>query len=132
MREIKFRGKRVDNDEWVMGDLITDLYKEKTYIHNRISGVPNFNGDFMASPIVMCEVIPETVGQFTGSVDSKGVDIYDGDALNITSDGVQGFVVWDNDELEWDISVSDINLKIGCFYSEYFEVIGNIHEGYGQ
>ena len=53
MRTIKFRGKRVDNGEWVYGDLYT-------FQKVRIRGNDGHYWEF--------EVIPETVGQFTGKI----------------------------------------------------------------
>lgn len=61
MREIKFRGKRKDNGEWVYGDLITG--PDVTYI---VVTKPNPDEDGYWK---WHEVIPETVGQFTGLKD---------------------------------------------------------------
>ena len=57
-RLILFRGKRIDNGEWVYGDLRSYLGGGHTFIQK------GFN---------MKEVIPETVGQYTGQDDVDGV-----------------------------------------------------------
>jgi uncharacterized phage protein (TIGR01671 family) len=74
MRTIKFRGLRKDGKGWIYGDLVHNAYNGKN--RNVEVGIKQ-DGEF---PI---EVIPETVGQFTEMQDSKGVDIYEGDLVNI-------------------------------------------------
>ena len=72
MRKIKFRGKRVNNGEWVYGFVA----QNEIYPYNGT----NIKAYIWQIPCVenLVEIIPETVGQYTGLKDRNGVDITKG------------------------------------------------------
>ncbi|MDE5987131.1 MAG: YopX family protein [Prevotella sp.] len=75
-RTIKFRGKRLDNGEWVYGDLL------HPHTSCRIVSYDESETDMgLLTDYHYYDVIPETVGQFTGFVDMAGQDVYEGDYM---------------------------------------------------
>lgn len=138
MREIKFRGKRLDNGEWVYGLPVN--YCNKTYI----LVLTDFEEErvyeqYPHKEMWPYEVIPETVGQFTGLKDKNEVEIYEGDivrVLNNYKEYEDGEVAMSNLGL-WAVRLRGLKVPLCEFIdnrlsivhsTERIEVIGNIYE----
>lgn len=107
MREILFRGKRKKGDKrWVEGDLL-----------HGYSGFGITNRYYAGSSF---EVVPETVGQYTGLTDKNGKKIFEGDIVKIS-----------NDEI-FEVKYEDGGFTAGLFLGDWdyghVEVIGNIYD----
>lgn len=74
IRNIKFRAKRLDNGEWIVGSLIrsTAGAKERAYIVDNFSSMSDYS---------VVGVDPSTVCQFTGMKDCEGKEVWDHDLL---------------------------------------------------
>ena len=127
-REILFRGKRTDNGEWVEGYLCECHHKDTGKYDYAIQ-------EMFENGYIMHEVIPETVGQYTGLTDNNGKKIFEGDILgahldvNYPEDETIAVIVWANNA--WCIQelgaephiIGDDELK-----NDGWEIIGNIYD----
>jgi len=76
MREIKFRGLSVENNEWVYG--VPFFVETKCFIINNCQSVNLTDNDSVFNGV---EVIPKTIGQFTGLYAIKKRQLYEGDVV---------------------------------------------------
>lgn len=79
--QIKFRGKRLDNGEWIIGD---GLHRPKS--HNYIGTCWIDGGMDHANDWI--QVDPKTVGEYSGCNDICKTEIYDGDVVRDRNDVV--------------------------------------------
>lgn len=127
MRETLFRGKRKENGEWVYGNYaVTDNNGKRHFIFQ------NKAFEF--------EVVPETVGQYTGIIDDNEKKIFEGDILNVINPDDDDYdyitkvysecntLCVDVEGQDYDYTSIGFAVEIWDDECDRVEVIGNIHD----
>lgn len=133
MREILFRGKRIDNGKWIEGCLLKVTLSGKTayLIFGDEFGFAGTEVEALCHALVG----PETVGQYTGVEDKNGRKIFEGDIVMI----VRRPDYFDYAGVDYNALITFAkggfcitNGKLGLLCQAVnmgdFEVIGNIHD----
>lgn len=124
MREIEFRGKRIDNGEWVYGSLtqIGDCADILVYYPEEKEGIYHCINN-------------NTIGQFTGLTDKNGKKIFEGDilkCLDLDGDDYLSHIRYEDGAFVIDVRDFDFDCTaIGWAFSGHLddvEIIGNIHD----
>lgn len=137
-RQIRFRGKRVDNGEWIVGDLLhiaggcLIYFGDHTQTeHPDIERNSPIAIEFFKDEIAVVD--SDTVCQFTGLLDKNGKEIYEGDIVryydDIEDELVSSHVIYHKESCSFCIAPTKLcGDYIGLNVYWQFEVIGNIHD----
>ena len=123
MRPIKFRGKRLDNGEWIIG----------YYLEMELCDGCGRCSYIKADGYEPIKVNPNTIGQYTGLKDKNGEKVFEGDIIryfypeNLFID-YTGVIKYQNGSFNFCHTDGDGMLRMRDFGKLATEVLGNIHD----
>lgn len=142
MRDILFRGVSKYTHEWVIGWYSKTTFGKFPIVDAICDCEKAINGE-----VSFEEIIPKTLGQYTGFTMFSGEKLFEGDIIELPINGRKMFVFWNDESMQWEVAdigtkMCNINHFINCFalselrlefcYEEkeecFSKIVGNIHD----
>ena len=129
MRDYLFRGKRIDNGEWVYWNIYGEFCTSKGRRTRLTRKTPYGEKYFYHIYEIKQLIDSETVGQYTSLTDKNGKKIFEGDIVDILDENEEiGVIKWADDDAMFTINSDGWYTSFNIYWSIDLEVIGNIHD----
>lgn len=114
-REILFKAKRIDNGEWVEGDLERTKYDDAIWIV-----------DVRGEKCYRCD--SDTICQYTGLTDKYGKKIWENDIVELPDEEGYFTCKWEEDAARFVMNGDGLTVNFDIYWSYQTEVAGNIFD----